>query len=102
MSESQFSWPGRRANDSAHNQLAAFLMLDIQRSPDWARDLLAKIADVKTGALPAWERIGNAYRLYLSGEGALIEDLVERRSASQRLPLAELEAAVTAWIETMP
>jgi hypothetical protein len=101
MSDSQFSWPGRRVNDGAHSRVAAFLMLDIQRSPDWARDLLVKIVDVKTGALPSWERIGNAYRLSLSAEGALIEDLVDRRSAPQRLPLAELEAAVTAWIEAI-
>jgi hypothetical protein len=101
MSDSHFSWPGRRAKSRAHDRLAAFLMLDIQRSPDWARDLLAKIADVKAGTLPSWERIGNAYRLSLSAEGALIEDLVDRRSAPQRLPLAELEAAVTAWIEAI-
>jgi hypothetical protein len=75
--------------------------MDIQRSLDWAQDLLAKIADVKTGALPSWERIGNAYRLYLSAEGALIEDLVDPNNAPQRVPLPELEAAVTAWIETV-
>jgi hypothetical protein len=101
MSASQFSWPGRRAKNRAHDQLAAFLMMDVQRSPDWARDIVARIADVKTGALPAWVRVGNAYRLYLSAEGALIEDLVDRRSAPQRLPLAELEAALTAWIEAI-
>jgi hypothetical protein len=101
MSDAQFSWPGRRAKNRAHDRLAAFLMMDVQRSPDWARDIVAKIADVKTGALSSWERIGNAYRLYLSAEGALIEDLVDRRSTPQRLPLAELEAAVTAWIEAI-
>jgi hypothetical protein len=62
---------------------------------------LAKIADVKTGALPSWERIGNAYRLYLSADGALIEDLVDPASAPQRIPLEELKAAVTAWIEAV-
>jgi hypothetical protein len=101
MSDPQFSWPGGRANDRAHDRIAAFLVMDIQHSPDWARDLRAKIADVKTGALPSWERIGNAYRLYLSAEGALIEDLVDPTSAPQRVPLEELEAAVTAWIDAI-
>ncbi len=37
-----------------------------------------------------WERIGNAYRLSLSAEGAPIEDLVEPTSAPPRAPLEEL------------
>jgi hypothetical protein len=101
MSDPQFSWPGGRAPDRAHDRVAAFLVMDIQRSPDWARDIRAKIADVKTGALPDWERIGNAYRLYLTAEGARIEDLIDPTSAPQRVPLEELEAAVTAWIEAI-
>jgi hypothetical protein len=101
MSEHQFSWPRKGANDRARDLIAAFLVMDIQRSPDWARDLLAKIADVKTGALPSWERIGNAYRLYMSSEGGLIEDRLDSTSAPQRFPLEELEAAVTAWLEVI-
>jgi hypothetical protein len=101
MSDSEFSWPRKGANDRARDLIAAFLMMDIQRSPDWARELLARIADVKTGALPSWERVGNAYRLRLSAEGALIEDLVDPTGAPQRLPLEELEAAVEAWIEAL-
>ena len=101
MSDSEFSWPRKGTNDRARDLIAAFLMMDIQRSPDWARDLLGKITDVKTGALPSWERIGNAYRLHLSAEGALIEDLVDPTGAPQRLPLEELEAAVEAWIEAI-
>jgi hypothetical protein len=101
MSDHQFSWPRKGANDRARDLIAAFLVMDIQRSPDWARDLLAQITAVKTGALPSWERIGNAYRLYLSAEGALIEDLVGSTGAPQRLPLEELEAAVVAWIEAI-
>ena len=101
MSDSEFSWPREGANDRARDLIAAFLTMDIQRSPDWARELLARIADVKTGALPSWERVGNAYRLRLSAEGALIEDLVDPAGAPQRLPLEELEAAVEAWIEAI-
>ena len=99
MSDPQFPRPDGRAHDRAHDRIAAFLVMDIQRSPDWARDLLAKIADVKTGARSSWERIGNAYRLSLSTEGALIEDLVDPTSAPPRIPLEELETAVRAWLE---
>jgi hypothetical protein len=56
---------------------------------------------VKNGTLPTWERIGNAYHLQLSAEGALIEDLVAPSTAAQCFPLEELEAAVTAWIEAI-
>jgi hypothetical protein len=101
MSDSEFSWPRKGVNDRARDLIAAFLTMDIQRSPDWARELLARIADVKTGALPSWERVGNAYRLRLSAEGALIEDLVDPTGAPQCLPLEELEAAVEAWIEAL-
>jgi hypothetical protein len=101
MSDPQFSWPSKGADDRARELIAAFLVMDIQRSSAWARDLLSKIADVKTGALPSWERVGNAYRLYLSAEGALIEDLVDSTNVPQRLPLEELEAAVTAWIDAI-
>jgi hypothetical protein len=101
MSDPQFSWPSKGADDRARELIAAFLVMDIQRSPHWARDLLAKIAAVKTGALPSWERVGNAYRLCLSAEGALIEDLVGPTNAPQRLSLEELEAAVTAWLDAI-
>jgi hypothetical protein len=58
-------------------------------------------SDMKTGALPSWEHIGNAYRLYLPADGTLIEDLVDSPSAPQRIPLEELKAALTAWIEAV-
>jgi hypothetical protein len=37
----------------------------------------------------------------LSAEGALIEDLVDSTNVPQRLPLEELEAGVTAWIDAI-
>ena len=98
MSDHRFSWPRKGANDSARDLIAAFLVIDIQRSPDWAKDLLTKITDVQIGALPSWERIGNAYRLYISAQGGLIEDRLDSTNVPQRFPLEELEAAVTAWL----
>ncbi len=54
---------------------------------------------VKSGKLPAWERIGNAYRLELFGRCALIEDLVDEDSPAQEFTLDEFSRAVKAWIE---
>ena len=99
MTENSFQWPGRRTNDPAHEMLVAFLVLDIQRNPEWARELADRIEQVKTGKLPVWERVGNAYRLELTGRGALIEDLVEEDGPAQKITLEEFSKAVEAWIE---
>ena len=72
MTEKPFHWQGRRINDPAHDMLVAFLVMDIQRNPEWARELADRIEQVQAGKLPVWERIGNAYRLELTGKGALI------------------------------
>jgi hypothetical protein len=100
MAEQSFQWPGRRINDPAHEMLVAFLVMDIQRNPDWARELTDRIEQVKTGKLPVWERIGNAYRLELTGKGALIEDLVDEDGPAQEITLEEFSKAVEAWIKS--
>jgi hypothetical protein len=101
MSDLQFSWPGRRAHDATHDRLAVFLVIDIQRSPDWAQDLLDKITDVKRGTRSSWERFGNAYHLSLSAAGARIADQVNPHSPPHVIPLDEFAAAVTAWMEAI-
>ena len=101
MAEKPFRWPGRRTNDPAHDMLVAFLVMDIQRNPDWARVLADRLEQVKTGKLPVWERLGNAYRLELSWKGALIEDLVDEDSAAQEITLEDFSKAVEAWIKTI-
>jgi hypothetical protein len=100
MAEQSFQWPGRRINDPAHEMLVAFLVMDIQRNPDWARELADRIEQVKTGKLPVWERIGNAYRLELTGKGALIEDLVDEDDPAQEITLEEFSKAVEAWLKS--
>jgi len=100
MAEKPFRWPGRRTNDPAHDMLVAFLVMDIQRNPDWARVLADRLEQVKTGKLPVWERLGNAYRLELSGKRALIEDLVDEDSAVQEITLEDFSKAVEAWIKS--
>ena len=99
MAEQSFQWPGRRTDDPAHDMLVAFMVMDIQRNPEWARELADRIEQVKTGKLPVWERIGNAYRLELSEKGALIEDLVDEDGPAQMVSLGEFGKAVQAWIE---
>ena len=101
MPETHFTWPGRRDNDPRHDRVAAFLMMDIQRSPQWSVDLRDKIAEIKSGARASWERIGNAYRLRLCVAGAWIEDLVDPTSRPQGVALEEFEAAVNAWIDAI-
>ena len=99
MAELSFQWPGRRTDDPAHEMLVAFLVMDIQRNPEWARELADQIEQVKTGKLPVWERIGNAYRLELTEKGALIEDLVDEDGPAQEIILEEFSKAVQAWVE---
>jgi hypothetical protein len=100
MAEQSFQWPGRRTKDPAHDMLVAFLVMDIQRNPEWAHELADRIEQVKSGRLPVWERIGNAYRLELSGKRALIEDLVDEDGPVQEITLDEFSKALEAWIES--
>ena len=101
MAEQSFQWPGRRTNDSAHDMLVAFLVMDIQRNPEWAFELADRIEQVKTGKLPVWERIGNAYRLELTDQGALIEDLVDEDVPAEEITLEDFSKAVEAWVKTI-
>ena len=101
MMEQSFQWPGRRADDPAHDMLVAFLVVDIQRNPAWARQLSNRLKDVKSGRREVWERIGNAYRLELTGDGALIEDLVDDDSPQQRIALKDFSEALEAWMAAL-
>jgi hypothetical protein len=74
-------------------------MIDIQHNAEWADELVQRLADVKSGKLPFWERIGNAYRLELVGPSALIEDLVDEDTPVQEVTLEEFSRALSAWIE---
>jgi hypothetical protein len=77
--------------------VVAFLVMDIQQSPQWAEELLEKIEAVASGRLPQWERIGNAYRVEITVGGVLIEDAVDEKSPAYRVSLAEFRAAVATW-----
>ncbi len=98
MSETTFTWPGKRENDPAHRRLAEFLVMDIQHSPEWARDLLNKISLIQSGGLQKWERIGNAFCLNLSSNGATIEDLIDD-NPTETVVLEEFHQAVITWLK---
>ena len=101
MAEKPFQWPGKRHDDPAHEMLVAFLVMDIQHNPEWARELSQRADAVGSGRLAVWERIGNAYRLELTTEGAWLEDLVDETAARQMVPLAEFNTALQAWIKAI-
>jgi hypothetical protein len=101
MVDKPFHWPGRRMSDPAHEMLVGFLVMDIQRNSEWANELAAQINAVKSGRLPGWERIGNAYRLELTIKDAFLEDLVDAEIRVQRISLKEFSQAVDAWIKTL-
>ena len=81
--------------------LVAFLMMDFQRNPEWANELADRVANVKSGKFPVWERIGNAYRLELTDQRVLIEDLVDEDSPAQEITLEDFSKAVELWIEAL-
>jgi hypothetical protein len=99
MSKNDFTWPGQRKNDPTHIRLAEFLVMDIQHSPEWARDLLDKITLIQSGSLQNWERIGNAFCLTLSSEGATIEDLIDESNPPETVLLEEFHQAAIAWVQ---
>jgi hypothetical protein len=102
MTEESFQWPGRRADDPAHDMLMAFLVIDIQRNIEWAQELLDKIEDVISGKIQHWERIGNAYQINLTRNRARIEDLVDEDRPMQKVTLEDIRNAAKAWIDSTP
>lgn len=99
MSETAFKWPGQRENDPAHRRLAEFLVMDIQPSPEWAIDLLNKITLIQSGRWQNWERIGNAFYLNLSSDGATIEDLIDENNPPETVLLEDFYQAAITWLQ---
>ena len=98
MSAEIFAWPGRINGNSDHDLIAAYLAIDIQRSPEWAEELVEKTAGVKSGQIDSWERCGNAYCLRLFRDEVEIEENYEEQPAKPiRIPIDDFEAAAVAW-----
>ena len=98
MNANSFTWPGRIGSDPAHDLIAAYLVIDIQKSPHWAEELLQKIREVKSGRISSWERVGNYYCLRLFPDHVEIEgDYSEEPAKAARVSVDDLEAAASAW-----
>ncbi|SEK81497.1 hypothetical protein [Nitrosovibrio tenuis] len=100
MNATSFTWPGRRHDNPAHDLIAAYLAIDIQKNPNWANELLQKTREVKSGQISSWERIGNAYWLRLFPDHVEIEeDYAEEPGEAAIISIDDFEAAATAWRE---
>ncbi|MGI9334437.1 MAG: hypothetical protein ACR2RL_14915 [Gammaproteobacteria bacterium] len=93
-------WPGQRPGHPHDELLASYLVLDIQRSDEWAAELCERVRLVGSGAQTSWVRSGNAYHLILTRDTASIE-LLDGPGEGQptQIPLDELRAAADAWRE---
>ena len=100
MNAHRFDWPGRLSGNPTHDLIAAYLAIDIQKSPEWIKEVLQKVREVKSGQIPSWERIGNAYCLRLFPDYIEIEeDYAEEGGETARISIDDFEAAITAWQE---
>ncbi len=89
-------------NNPSHELITAYLTIDIQKSPKGVEELLQKIKAVRSGQIPSWERIGNAYCLRLFPNHIEIEaDYPEDTGSVIKIPINDFESAVTAWQEVI-
>jgi len=92
------TWPGHVPGDPKHDLILAFLTMDIQKSPVWTDELLQHLQAVKSGAIPTWERPGNAYCLSVYPDFVEIEEeYSDAEEAKTQIPLETFLAAVQAW-----
>lgn len=102
MNQNNFMWPGRLQENPAHDLIAAYLTIDIQKSPKWTAELLQKIEDIKSGQISSWERTGNAYCLHLyPGHIEIEPDYAEVPGEPVKISFNDFETAVVAWQELL-
>lgn len=100
MNAHRFTWPGCVNGNPAHDLIAAYLAVDIQKSPAWAKELLQKTGEVKSGQIDSWERLGNAYSLRIFRDRVEIgEDYEEEPAQPVDVPIDDFEAATAAWLK---
>jgi hypothetical protein len=78
--------------------LAGFLQSDVQGDLETARMLLAEITAAERGEKPQPGGAGNAFSITISPDGAEIRNAVVEGAEPERYSLAELRAALEAWI----
>ena len=101
MSKHICTWPERIPGDPVHDLIIAYLTVDIQKSPAWAAELVAKINEVRSGKLSSWERPGNAYYLHVYPQFVVIEDDYMEESEIIKIPVATFASAASAWHDTI-
>ena len=98
MNTHSFDWNGRLHDNPVHDLIAAYLAIDLQKSPEWIKEVLQKIREVKSGEISSWERIGNAYCLRLFPDHVEIEeDYAEESGETARISIDDFETAASAW-----
>jgi len=78
--------------------LASFLQSDIQGDLETARLLLAEVAAAERGETPQPGGVGNAFSITVTPDGAVIGNAVLEGAVPEPYGLAELRAALEAWI----
>lgn len=102
MTGNGFTWLGRLRDNPAHDLIIAYLVIDIQKNPQWAAELLQKTREVKLGRIPSWERTGNAYWLRMYPDHIEIEsDYAQESGEAVRISIDDFEAAAAAWDESV-
>ena len=89
------AWPGTGRHGET---LAGFLQSDIQGDLETARLLLAEVAAAERGETPQPGGAGNAFSITVTPDGAVIRNAVLEGAVPERYGLAELRAALEAWI----
>jgi hypothetical protein len=74
------------------------LQSDIQGDLETARLVLAEVAAAERGETPRPGGAGNAFSITVTPDGAVIGNAVLEGAAPERYRLAELRAALEAWI----
>ena len=88
----------RENHASSFTEKAKGAEYNIQQSPVWTAELMAKISAVRSGKLSSWERAGNAYCLNIYPQYVVIEDdYSEAPDAVMKIPIAIFSDAVNAW-----
>jgi hypothetical protein len=91
-------WPGKVAGDAGHDRIAAVLVMDIQRAPDWANTVLSHLRNVQEGVEDHWEMAMNAYILKAERKTSAIEPAyAEADEAVVTVRTRDLILALEAW-----
>jgi hypothetical protein len=74
------------------------LQSDVQGDLTTARELLDEIVAAEHGEKPQPEGAGNAFSIAITGDGAVIGNVVLEGEAPEHYSLGELRAALETWV----